>query len=223
MVTYSVKLINSLILALALSIVLVNCGDGYDGGDDFHCWSIDAMNHYLDSAKLKQIDIRNIQQIKLTYKKDTAILDTIKLLNVGSAKVIMRLKDDEYCGEQIKDYVEGSAIHFIDNKKKSNSLVLNILPVYLYFYEPSYSGNYPKYVLHRSESIEVKWGKYVFVTPLFKLEEATGANFYPTIILGNRVFTNIYKVGANDSTHIYFNKSTIAQITVGKETWTNIE
>lgn len=220
MVTYSAKLINALFLAVVLSIVLINCADD---PEDFHCWSIDPFNHYLDSATVKQIDIRNIRQIKLAYTKDNAILDTIELLNLGSAKVIMRLKDAEYCGEQIKDYVEGSAIHFIDNQNKSKALVLNILPVYINFYEPSYNGNYPKYALHRSESIEVKWGNYTFITPLFKLEETTGVNFYPTIMLGNRVFTNVYKVRANDSTNIYLNKSTIAQITVGKEKWTNIE
>lgn len=216
---YSVKSISVLMVALSLSFVAINCG--YDDG--YNCYNWPRTNHYLDSVTVNKIDIRKKAQFVLLHEKNDTILDTLKLQNVGSLKTVLNLLDYSMCGsDDIKDYVEGLASHFVGNENKKSALVLNILPVYIEYYSQYYSY-YSNYSLDQSESIEVKWNNYVFKSTISRLETTTGAGFYPSITLGRKPFANVYKVSLNDSCYAYLNKSTIAQIRIGKETWTNVE
>lgn len=220
MAMYSVKSISVLMVAFSLSFVAINCG--YDDGS--YCYDTPTQNHYLDSATIKKIDIRNQQQFRLVYENNNKIFDTIKVLNAGSMKFSLRLRDYTVC--DYKDYIEGVSFYFIGNEDKRNTMMLNIMPVYIRYYDAlnySYSSHSNYSLSPSTESIEVKWNKYTFSSTVSKLEQTGGGDFYPTVMLGLRTFNNVYKVVLNDSCHIYLNKSTIAQIRIGKETWTNVE
>ena len=214
-----VKSIKALILVMLTSLSLINC----DYGESYHCIDSPRQRYYLDSSAIKKADVVNKPILKLQYAKSGKVLDTIELLNVGSSKLVLKLLDYNYCDDDLKDYVEGLSFYFVGNTDKRHKLTMSLLPVHITYYS-SRSADYPNYSLSSGqESIEVRWNNLETAIELKKLELTTAINFYPSIQLGSKTFSNLYVFPFNDSSYVYLNKSTLAQIGVGDETWTNIE
>lgn len=212
------KLINALAKALVFAVVLASCSYG----ESYHCIDSPRQRYYLDSSTIKKVSVVNKPTFSLQYAKGNQIVDTIELVNIGSEKSVLKLLDYNYCYDDLKDYVEGSAFYFISSIDKKYKLTFNVLPVFITYYSNKQEA-FPSYSLRSSqESMEVRWNNLEIALQIRSLESTTETNFYPSILLGSKTFNNIYQFPINDSSYIYLNKSTIAQIAIGKETWTNI-